>query len=116
MQNVFTSLIVPADVTKPVVLYDLNYDDAEEIERIITGHNDAIDFASFGRFGFLVGVDDLGVMKRLPVNTRAINYIRAGTAQQHAYPIYGDALFLGVDEIGEYAHVPDRILVAAGVR
>lgn len=109
------ALVVPADVTRPTVLYDLP-DGAwvAEVTGIVGGN---LDFASFGRFGFLVAVYEYGALEpAVPLNTRAMNYVRVLTAYQGAYPLYGDAVFMGCDEAGEYADIPDRLLVAAGIR
>lgn len=109
-------LVVPADVSKPCVLYDLPDEDPNELSRLVTGDPlSAVDFVSAPRHHFIVALDDIGLWKRLPVNTRAVNYLRQASGRQYVGSLVGDAVFLGVDDYGDYADVPGSVLRAAGV-
>lgn len=117
MTTTHRALIVPVDVEQPCVVYDLADEDVPDIARIVADDPEQgiYDFVNVSKYGFIIAVDDIGYLRRRPLNTRAINYLRTATGVQQDYPIYGTALFMGTTPQGDYAHVPARVLRAAGI-
>ena len=111
-------LVVPADVTQPCVLLDVPDDDWAEVRSAATGDPDGtVDFITFSLHRFSVVVDDIGLWKNLPLNIRAMNYMRSASRGVHYVPpVVGDVVFVGHTQgEGDYDDVPEAVLRAAGV-
>jgi hypothetical protein len=116
-----TVLVVPVEVEQPCVLYDLQEGDegGADLERLVhDGKLDAIDFGVYLRHRFQYAVGDYALVDGSPINTRAIRVVREVTGLPNAvqHGIAGTCVFLGCTEYGDYADVPESVLIAAGVK
>jgi hypothetical protein len=72
-----------------------------------------LDFITARAYGVIIGVDDEGLLKGLPINPRATGLMAwlRGSAEVTGIvpPLVGPALVFGIDEAGESVDIPPLV-------